>query len=154
MSTGLRSSEVLSLTWGQINGDEVSFEPEESKNGRHDVCVMDDEVLGIIMRRHGEAVCEYVFPRNSRRIRGDVFHHTMCSPVRRRTGLARHVQFHDRRRTLGKRILDATGNSVLPQHQLRHADLRTTQKLYAKKPMDLMRQVVRDAKKETTTARQ
>jgi integrase len=74
----------------------------------------------------------------------------MWAPARARAGLKRHVQFHDCRRTLGQRILDATGNIVLAQHQLRHASVRTTEKLYAKKPMDLMREAVRMAAANTT----
>jgi integrase len=147
ISTGLWRGEILGLTWDQIDGDELHFTPEQAKAGRHDLCVMDEEALSIVIRRRAE---EYVFHLDGERIRPNVFHR-MWALARARAGLKRHVQFHDCRRTLGQRILDATGNIVLAQHPLRHASVRTTERKYAKKPMDLMRDAVRRAAGNTTT---
>ena len=148
LATGLRRGEILNLIWDQIDGDELHFQPEESKSGRHDMCMINDEAIDMLTRRKRHSVCEYVFHKGGRRVTVDHFHHRMWAPARKRAGLARHVQFHECRKTLGQRILDKTGNPVLAQYQLRHADLRTTQRIYAKKPKDLMRDAVN---KSTTT---
>jgi hypothetical protein len=42
------------------------------------------------------------------------------------------------RKTLGQRLVEATGSIAVVQHQLGHAESRTTERVYAQSPVDRM----------------
>lgn len=139
LNTGLRQGEVLGLTWDQIDGDIVRFTPAQQKSGRHGARALNERALGVLARQ--EEVGEHVFHREGRRLNRHEFR-TLWQKARAKAGLP-DVRFHDLRKNLGQRLLEATGDIVAVQYQLGHADIRTTQRIYTTEPLDRLREAVR-----------
>lgn len=139
LHTGLRMAEILDLSWSQLQGDLITFAPEQQKANRHSVCAMGALALEVVARQpHSEM---YVFHRDGRRIsRWLVRDH--WNKARERAGMP-DLCFKSLRSTHGQRILDAGHGIEAVANQLRHADIRTTQRHYTKQPVDQMRVAVR-----------
>lgn len=137
LNTGLRMSEVLSLSWWQLEGDLIRMTPETQKSNRHSECVMNATAMLIVSRR--PQVGELVFqvdgkPIHRRKLQSAV------KKLRDDTGI--RFVFSDTRKSCGQRILNAGYAIEEVQYQLRHSDKRTTQKSYVTAPVDRLRAAV------------
>jgi integrase len=139
LATGFRQGEILGLKWAQVDGDLVHFTPEMQKANRHGVRALSETALAILARQPD---AEYVFHENGKPIRRERFHHQMWAPARKTVGLER-FQFHWLRKTCGQRLLEATGSIAVVQHQLGHAESRTTERAYTREPIELVREALR-----------
>lgn len=138
--TGFRQSEILGLTWDRIEGDLVRFTPQTQKANRVGRRVLPDSAIEILARQ--PVVGLFVFHNgDGRQINRYRFHHGMWDRARRAAGV--EVKFHELRKTAGQRWLEATGDMVVVQHQLGHASLRTTERVYVREPLDRMRQALK-----------
>lgn len=139
INTGLRMSEILALKWWQLKGDVIEMTPDTQKSNSHSMCLMNDTALLVISRRaqRGELVFE---------VGGKPIHRRKLQDAVERLREAAGVQFvfSDTRKSCGQRLLNAGKDVVVVQYQLRHADLRTTQKSYLTAPIERMRAAVGD----------
>ena len=125
-STGCRQSEILNLGWHQVRGDELVFEPHEHKAGNLAASWLNEEAARVLSRRPDG---EYVFAVDGKPLPRRQFH-TLWNTARQRSGV-QDVKFHDLRRYLATSMLAAGASMEEVKAQLRHADVRTTQKAYA-----------------------
>ena len=137
IGTGLRMSELLNLTWDQIQSDEIHFHPDQHKGGTWARCGMSKVAFEAIQRQ--PAICEYVFHLNGMKINRRALH-TLFDRARKAAKV--ECTFHDLRRTCGSRIREHAALDVASA-QLRHADVRTTRKWYADDPIDRVKDAVR-----------
>jgi integrase len=72
--SGWRKSEILSLTWDRVDFEQetVRLDPGETKNEEGRTLYMNEELIEVIRKRHGERRlgCPYVFHRNGGPVRG------------------------------------------------------------------------------------
>ncbi len=137
VNTGLRQSEILNLRWEQIDGDIVRFQPSEHKAGTWAFSALNRASCTVLQAQ--ERVCEWVFHENGRKLHRRRFH-ALWSRAREAAGV--DIQFHDLRRTTASRMREIAGIDVASA-QLRHADVRTTQRWYADVPVGRMKDAVR-----------
>jgi len=139
MKTGLRMSEIINLKWWQLQGDIIEMTPETQKSNRHSECVMNAAALLIISRRYQTA--ENVFAVDNKSITRHKVQWAV-KKLRKATGI--QFVFSDSRKSCGQRILNAGHAIETVQYQLRHADLRTTQRSYVTAPIKRLRAAVGD----------
>lgn len=146
LTTGMRQSEILRLNWHgtqsshypYISGDTVVFTPKAQKSNRFGKRILSDKALDIVARQ--PVVCDFVFSRLDHKIRRDTFH-KLWNKGRTKAGL-HDLRFHDLRKIAGQRMLEKTGDIVAVSYQLGHSDIRTTQKVYTREPLDRQRAAV------------
>lgn len=136
LHTGLRQREILQLQWDQIDGARITFSPDQQKANRYSHSMMNSVALDVMKRRRELAVSEYVFHLNGQLIDRHKFSKWWNS-ARRIAGLP-NLQFRDLRNNSGQRVLEATGELTLAKYHLRHSEIRTTEKVYVKDPLEMM----------------
>ncbi len=136
LATGLRQSEILGLTWNRIHGDIIEFTAETQKANRDGIRALSDTALAVLARQIENG--PYVFHTNGLRINRHNFHNRHWNPARVKAGIP-DFKFHWLRKTCGQRLLDATGSITVVQHQLGHAESRTTERVYTRESADVLR---------------
>ena len=136
LETGLRIGECLDLTWDRIDGEEklIWFSEQDHKSGKMrgggDVAiVLTKEVIPIILDRSKVVDGPYVFHVDGQRVRYDRWHKRF-EAARESAGVA-SVQARDARRTFATKRRNSGVDIEALSAQLRHADVRITQKVYA-----------------------
>lgn len=130
LDTGLRRSEVVNLTWNRVDMSQalIVFGPNDHKSGDHASCMALGRAYGILQSK--EARDGKVFSISDRLLR------TKFEIARKRAGL--DVNLHDMRRTCGERLRLLYGVEVA-QSQLRHKDVRVTERTYAPANVNIVR---------------
>ena len=126
INTGLRLGEICNLTWDQIRGDEIHFNPDEQKNGKFGKRGLNSKAQTVMERQ--PRVGKFVFTKDEEKLR-ERYVQRMFRLAREKAGLD-DVKFKDLRKTCGSRIL-AIGRMEDAKTQLGHSDIRTTQEAYA-----------------------
>lgn len=134
--TGMRQGEVLGLTWDRVDGDVVTFTPSDQKSRRYGQRILCHEALAVLARRPDRG--PYVFSDDvGKRLNRDRFNKAWRK-TRKGAGLPA-FQFRWLRNNAGQRLLEQCGEIEIVQHQLGHADVRTTQKVYTVAHVDRIR---------------
>jgi integrase len=142
IGAGLRISEALALTWGDISWDSATISVTKSfkvgglgsPKGDRGRNVTIDRFLLDQLRRHGERVGwrhGLVFSRTSgERVHRQWVHSRWHRPALARATLPKAIRLHDLRHTAATLWL-ASGESIyFVQQQLGHKDIQTTISLY------------------------
>jgi integrase len=135
LETGLRKGEVLSLEKSQIKGDLIMFNPEDHKSGNYSASVLSRKALEIIARQPDSF--DLVFTHKGNPLTKDWLRHKW-EKARKSAGVE-YVTIHDLRRTFGYRARKRGASIQAIQKQLRHSDMRTTEKVYAGNDIDIAR---------------
>ena len=134
LHTGMRQREILELQWDQIEGDRITFTPEQQKANRHSVVRPNSVARAII--KHQKVMSEYVFhDEEGKRIDRHRFR-VWWDKARKAAGLT--LQFRDLRNNSGQRVLEATGELTKVKYHLRHSEVRTTERCYVVDPEEMM----------------
>jgi integrase len=144
--TGMRLSEVLGLTWDNVDLErrQITVRAESSKSGRSRVIPLNQSLYRCLAglkasNGHGNNVFLYVDPSTGK-----------GRPVRtvrrafkescRRAGI-KNLRFHDLRHTFGSRLIEKGADPVSVKNLLGHANLKTTE-IYLHSSLDQMKKAV------------
>lgn len=129
--TGARKSNVLSMSWKDINlpGATWTIPGELSKNGHEHVIPLTAAEIEILSRRYQSRLNEFVFPG-----KGGVSH--FKEPKRQWANLLQsakitNLHLHDLRRSLASWMANTGANASLIRGALNHKDIKTTLSVYA-----------------------
>jgi integrase len=100
--TGWRKGEILTLEWGDIQGDVIRLKAQIAKNRDGRVIIMIGEIENIIARRQAERVesCPYVFHRQGNQIK---HYNRVWRTAREKAGLPGKLM-HDTQRTAARNM--------------------------------------------------
>lgn len=140
--TGARKSNVLEMTWDQVNLERATWRVPETKNGEAQTIPLTPEAIELLKLREAKKANDYVFPAAS-----ESGH--LVSPkkgwrrILKRAGI-QDLRLHDLRRTMGS-WQAATGASLaVIGKSLGHKDVSTTA-IYARLNIDPVRESMRTA---------
>lgn len=146
--TGARRSNVLAMSWGEVNLERGEWRIPETKNGTPQSIPLVPDAIGILEARKKSAVCaesEFVFPGS-----GDTGH--LVEPKKAwkiildKAGIA-DLRLHDLRRTMGSWQAGTGANLSVIGRSLNHKSTQTTA-IYAR----LWMTPVRDSMETAATA--
>jgi integrase len=142
--TGGRRSNVLSMTWREIDLDSAiwTIPPKKSKSGKRMTIPLVDEAVNILKRRKKESSSIYVFPGSGKRGH-------LVEPKRAWTSLLQraeleNVRLHDLRRTCGSYQAASGSNQAVISKSLGHQNIATTSR-YTQFNLDPVRESMQRA---------
>lgn len=146
--TGARKSNVLSMTWHEVDFGRQEWRIPETKNGESLVIPLVDEVTAILEERKQHRASIFVFPGT-----GQSGH--LRDPKRGWQRLLKRAEIenltiHDLRRTLGSWQTIAGATPFVVGRSLGHKSLKSTQ-IYARMNLDPVRESVSGAAKLITS---
>ena len=124
LMTGMRMGELLGLKWNQVNLRRGTIVLYRTKSKKPRILPIHPD-LGIYLEQvHKSAKGEYVFPQPTGEPWKDV--HRAWNSALERSGINRHVRFHDLRHTFASHFMMSGGNILHLQKILGHSDLKLT----------------------------
>jgi integrase len=140
--TGARKSNVLSMSWSNINFELRTWTIPDTKNGDQQVVNLVDAAIKILTARKEKACSQWVFP--SPRRSG----HLTCpksawNRIRLRSGL-KDLRIHDLRRTLGSYMAIQGASATIIGKALGHRSVQATA-VYSRLTQDPVREAVEQA---------
>jgi integrase len=137
--TGARRSNVLEMTWSQVNFERAEWEIPITKNGTSQRIPLIGEALKILRDRKINSRSDYVFPGS-----GKTGHLTepkkAWRTVLKKANLT-NLRLHDLRRTFGSWQAGTGANLSIIGRSLNHKSLSTT-KIYDKLWLDPVRKSI------------
>ena len=124
LRTGLRHSELTSLSWAAVDFDDDFFVVEDTKNGKDHYLPMVGATKGILLRRYQERETDWVFPNRQK-----VGHRYDAKDAYLKTGEATGLEFtiHDLRRTFSTHAVGIGFSEVMVAKGLNHSKQSVTQ---------------------------
>lgn len=145
LETGLRVTELRRLRHDQLDLDVgvVAFEPDEHKSGNHAASALTPEAVEIIRRQPTLEGSPYVFHVDGEEVLDSWLRHNF-DRARKAAGCP-DLQMRDLRRTALTRWRFRFGIDVA-QAQARHADKKTTERVYARPSVEIALEALRSTK--------
>lgn len=140
--TGLRKNELLRAKWEDVDLSRGEIRLPETKAGRVHILPLSDAAIAILRTIPKQEDNPYVFPgrRNGGHLIGI---QKFWEDIREKAGMA-DVRLHDLRRTVGSWMATGGQSIQVIGKVLNHADLATTQKVYAHLSEDPVRQAMKE----------
>jgi integrase len=106
--TGLRQSEILDLTWSQIDMTRRTMTISEQKNRGIDTLPLNETVTGVLTKRQGHCfvACDYVFPSNNQ-TRMNNRNLVRAFKIATERAKVHNFRFHDLRHTFATRLVQS-----------------------------------------------
>jgi integrase len=123
LNTGMRKSEVLNLTWEDIDLNNLNIKVRNTKNNEMRIIPINQTLFDELSARYGEATNGYVF--SSRNGRPFVDIKKGFSGALKRAGI-RNFRFHDLRHTFGSHLVMQGVDLRTVQQVMGHKDIKMT----------------------------
>ncbi len=141
--TGARRSNVLAMSWKDINIENKTWRLEETKNGEPQTIHLSDQAIDILNRRLEMRYSDWVFPSSTSKSGHIEEPKKIWKRVLQRAGIE-DLRIHDLRRTLGSWQAATGANSYIIGKSLGHKTQQATA-IYARLNLDPVRESVNKA---------
>jgi len=141
--TGARRSNVLAMSWQEINIENKTWRIEETKNGESQTIHLSDQAIEILKRRLEVRYSNWVFPSSTSKSGHIEEPKKIWKRVLQKAGIE-DLRIHDLRRTLGSWQAATGANSYIIGKSLGHKTQQATA-IYARLNLDPVRESVNKA---------
>jgi integrase len=141
--TGARRSNVLAMSWKDINSINCTWRIEETKNGEPQTIHLSDYTIEILNKRAKDRYSDWVFPSSTSKSGHIEEPKKIWQRVLEKAGIE-DLRIHDLRRTLGSWQAATGANSYVIGKSLGHKTQQATA-IYARLNLDQVRESVNKA---------
>lgn len=122
--TGLRKSELFSLTWNNVDIDNKRIFLYDTKGGKNESIIITDNALQVLLSIRDKCGDDsFVFPSKNGGRRNDI--KKLWKRIKKAANIRSEIRFHDIRHTFGT-LATATIPVKVVQKMMTHKDIKTT----------------------------